>query len=131
MRNHPGDPLMQVSRGIRWDDGKQIRLVAVLLLSLATLFAYAMSQRATTSGPAGFVSVVVGEQPASGDAPERAVDRLGGDVEQHLGVIDGFVASVPADRVDDLGAAGIGFNDLHTTQSSLEDIFVDLVRQQS
>ena len=30
--------------------------------------------------------------------------------------------------LDDLGAAGIGFKDLHTTQSSLEDIFVDLVR---
>ena len=33
--------------------------------------------------------------------------------------------------LDDLAAAGIGFNDLYTTQSSLEDIFVDLVRQQS
>jgi ABC-2 type transport system ATP-binding protein len=31
--------------------------------------------------------------------------------------------------LDDLGAAGIGFKDLKTTQSSLEDIFVDLVRQ--
>ncbi len=29
--------------------------------------------------------------------------------------------------LDDLGAAGIGFKDLHTTQSSLEEIFVDLV----
>jgi ABC-2 type transport system ATP-binding protein len=29
----------------------------------------------------------------------------------------------------DLSQAGIGFKDLHTTQSSLEDIFVDLVRQ--
>jgi ABC-2 type transport system ATP-binding protein len=29
----------------------------------------------------------------------------------------------------DLGIAGIGFKDLHTTQSSLEEIFVDLVRQ--
>src|SRR6266516_3721457 len=29
----------------------------------------------------------------------------------------------------DLGAAGIGFRDLNTTQSSLEDIFVDLVRR--
>jgi ABC-2 type transport system ATP-binding protein len=28
-----------------------------------------------------------------------------------------------------LGAAGIRFRDLETTQSSLEDIFVDLVRQ--
>jgi ABC-2 type transport system ATP-binding protein len=31
--------------------------------------------------------------------------------------------------LDDLGAAGIAFKDLHTTQSSLEEIFVDLVRQ--
>src|SRR5207248_4102270 len=31
--------------------------------------------------------------------------------------------------LDDLNAAGIGFKDLQTTQSSLEDIFVDLVRQ--
>jgi ABC-2 type transport system ATP-binding protein len=31
--------------------------------------------------------------------------------------------------LDDLAAASITFNDLHTTQSSLEDIFVDLVRQ--
>jgi ABC-2 type transport system ATP-binding protein len=29
--------------------------------------------------------------------------------------------------LDDLSVAGIGFKDLHTTQSSLEDIFVDLV----
>ncbi len=33
--------------------------------------------------------------------------------------------------LDDLAAAGIGFNDLQTTQSSLEDTFVGLVRQQS
>jgi len=31
--------------------------------------------------------------------------------------------------LDDLGSAGIGFRDLHTTQSSLEDIFVDLVTE--
>ncbi|MEZ5763874.1 MAG: ABC transporter ATP-binding protein [Xanthobacteraceae bacterium] len=33
--------------------------------------------------------------------------------------------------LDELNAAGIGFNDLSTTQSSLEDIFVDLVRTRS
>jgi ABC-2 type transport system ATP-binding protein len=32
--------------------------------------------------------------------------------------------------LDDLTQAGIGFKDLQTTQSSLEDIFVDLVRQE-
>jgi ABC-2 type transport system ATP-binding protein len=31
--------------------------------------------------------------------------------------------------LDDLAAAGIGFKDLQTTQTSLEDIFVDLVRE--
>jgi ABC-2 type transport system ATP-binding protein len=31
--------------------------------------------------------------------------------------------------LDDLQRAGIGFSDLRTTQSSLEDIFVGLVRQ--
>lgn len=36
---------------------------------------------------------------------------------------DGIVA-----LLDDLTAAGIGFKDLHTTQSSLEDIFVGLLR---
>ena len=33
--------------------------------------------------------------------------------------------------LDDLGAAGIEFKDLQTTQSSLEEIFVDLVREKA
>ncbi|WP_290649708.1 ABC transporter ATP-binding protein [Aquisalimonas sp.] len=36
-----------------------------------------------------------------------------------------------AHLLQDLSAAGIAFRDLHTEQSSLEDIFVDLVREQS
>ena len=31
--------------------------------------------------------------------------------------------------LDELGHAGVRFNDLQTTQSSLEDIFVDLVKE--
>ena len=38
-------------------------------------------------------------------------------------------ASGIADLLGELEAAGIGFRDLRTTQSSLEDIFVDLVRR--
>jgi ABC-2 type transport system ATP-binding protein len=30
-----------------------------------------------------------------------------------------------------LGEAGLTFKDLHTTQSSLEDIFVDLVKREA
>ena len=37
-------------------------------------------------------------------------------------------SGIPA-LLKDLGAAGIGFKDLHTTQSSLEEIFVDLVSE--
>jgi ABC-2 type transport system ATP-binding protein len=33
--------------------------------------------------------------------------------------------------LDDLNAAGIEFRDLQTTQSSLEEIFVDLVRERA
>jgi ABC-2 type transport system ATP-binding protein len=32
-----------------------------------------------------------------------------------------------AELLQDLGRAGIAFRDLHTTQSSLEDIFVELI----
>jgi ABC-2 type transport system ATP-binding protein len=35
------------------------------------------------------------------------------------------------DLLKDLGGAGIGFKDLHTTQRSLEDIFVSLVREKA
>ena len=42
----------------------------------------------------------------------------------------GSHAAARCGRHDDLGRAGIGFKDLHTTQSSLEEIFVDLVRQE-
>jgi ABC-2 type transport system ATP-binding protein len=34
-----------------------------------------------------------------------------------------------SDLLNALGAAGIRFKDLHTTEKSLEDIFVGLVRQ--
>jgi ABC-2 type transport system ATP-binding protein len=37
-------------------------------------------------------------------------------------------SGIPA-LLKDLDRAGVGFKDLHTTQSSLEEIFVDLVRQ--
>jgi ABC-2 type transport system ATP-binding protein len=36
-------------------------------------------------------------------------------------------SGIPA-LLEDLDRAGVGFKDLHTTQSSLEEIFVDLVR---
>jgi serine protease AprX len=48
------------------------------------------------------VSVIVRELPGEGSVPERAVEALGGDVERHIPIIDGFVAEVPATAVPEL-----------------------------
>jgi serine protease AprX len=48
------------------------------------------------------VSVIVRELPGESNVPERAVEALGGDVEQHIPIIDGFVAEVPAGAVPEL-----------------------------
>jgi ABC-2 type transport system ATP-binding protein len=60
---------------------------------------------------------------------------LAGDGKELIYSYDTQSSNTQAERtgitalLDDLGAAGITFKDIKTTQSSLEDIFVDLVRQ--
>ncbi|MEW6475025.1 MAG: S8 family peptidase [Actinomycetota bacterium] len=64
-------------------------------------------------GPAGLtpavadtnVSVVVQTEPGSGQAAADAVTRVGGHVDVPLPIIDGFSATVPADRVAALEAS--------------------------
>ena len=46
------------------------------------------------------VGVIVRELSGSLDGPERAVERLGGEVGRHISIIDGFVARVPAGGVE-------------------------------
>ena len=46
------------------------------------------------------VSVIVREQPVAGSGPERLVETLGGQVGRHISIIDGFVATVPASRIE-------------------------------
>jgi serine protease AprX len=64
----------------------------------------AAAQSPTTSvlsaSSAESVSVIVRELPGAGDGPEAAVTAVGGTVAEPLGLIGGFTASVPADRVD-------------------------------
>jgi serine protease AprX len=61
---------------------------------------------ALASAQARPVSVIVQEFPGAGNAPERAVAALGGTVEEPLGIINGFSATLPADRLGVLRAAG-------------------------
>jgi hypothetical protein len=60
---------------------------------------------ALAAADAAPVSIIVQEFPGAGNAPERAVAALGGTVEEPLGIIDGFSAVLPADRLGALRAA--------------------------
>jgi serine protease AprX len=63
----------------------------------------AVAEAATPSAAAP-VQVVVREDPGAGAAAQQAVARLGGSVGRELKLINGFTASVPADRLDVLRA---------------------------
>jgi serine protease AprX len=51
------------------------------------------------------VEVIVQEAAGAGDLPEQAVTALGGTVEEPLGIIGGFTATLPGDRLPALRAA--------------------------
>jgi Subtilase family len=76
----------------------------VLLLVLALMVATLPANRGSVSSDHSDrpVSVIVRELPGESSVPERAVEALGGDVERHIPIIDGFVAEVPAAAVPEL-----------------------------
>ena len=79
------------------------RLVAA---SLGAVLAGALPAAAGLSPASGqpSVTVVVQAQPGAGQGPADTVVRLGGHVDAALPIIDGFSATLPADRVADLEA---------------------------
>ena len=79
-----------------------VAAAAAVLAGTATAPALAETPQASTADP---VSVIVRELAGAGDRPEKAVTALGGDVVRALDVIDGFEATLPADRVSALRAA--------------------------
>jgi subtilisin family serine protease len=84
-----------VASGMSWGHPKKGRLLKALL-GLAVILLGTAPASAVAGRPTGrTASVIVRELPGAGDAPERAVARMGGRVGAHLGIIDGFVAEVP------------------------------------
>jgi serine protease AprX len=75
------------------------------IMTIATTAAVAMgaaapvAAQASTDAATEPVSVIVREDAGAGQGPEQAVSALGGTVEEPLGIIDGFSATVPADRL--------------------------------
>ncbi len=94
---------MRIAFGISWNDSKKGQYLAAVGLSLGLLFAsmpgLGQSMAQATSE---MVSVIVRELPGSGSAPEQMVEDLGGDVGRHIGIIDGFVATVPEASIPSL-----------------------------
>ena len=74
---------------------------STLLLGFAPASGASHSSLPMDSG-ARTVSVIVEELPGAGRGPEELVERLGGEVQRHYGIIHGFVAQVPQGRLQRL-----------------------------
>ncbi|NEK87057.1 S8 family serine peptidase [Blastococcus saxobsidens] len=107
--NPQGSPPRAPSIGVTWGGiprhAGRAMTVAVATLVAAGLTGPATAAAATLSSSADQVSVIVREKAGSGQGPERAVSAFGGSVTRQLGIIGGFTAQVPVDRIDALRAA--------------------------
>jgi serine protease AprX len=103
--------------GVTWGgipfQARRAMTVAAATLVVAGLAGPTAANAATTTtaSSAHQVSVIVRELDGAGNAPERAVSAFGGSVGHQLGIMGGFTAKVPADRLDALrsitGVAGV------------------------
>jgi serine protease AprX len=102
----PGAPTYGVTWGGVPLQARRAMTVAVATLVAAGLAGPTTASAATTmsASSADGVSVIVRETGGAGSAPERAVSAFGGTVVRELGILGGFTASVPADRIDALRA---------------------------
>jgi serine protease AprX len=120
-----------VNLSVSWDDSKKKRGAAALLVGLLLLVPIPRSSRAHTAS-ASMAAVIVESLPGATDTARHAVGDLGGAVGRDLGIIDGFVATVPADAIDALrNTSGVravtvdGSVRLHTTADETYDPTID------
>jgi subtilase family protein len=100
-------------------------LLAATAAALAVALAPAIAP--PPSAASHDVSVIVRELPGAGDSPERLVHELGGRVERHIRIIRGFIAEVPAARLDALRSSSSIYSvtrnariELHQVSSSYD-----------
>src|SRR5687768_5931330 len=108
--NQRGSTLEAPACGVTWG-GVPMFARRAMTVGLATLVAAGVAgpaSAATTASAAEDVSVIVREVAGAGDAAEQAVARFGGTVGKQLGILGGFTAEVPSDRMAELRAvAGV------------------------
>jgi hypothetical protein len=98
--------------GVTWGgvplQARRAMTVAVATLVAAGLAGPASAAAATRASSADDVSVIVRELAGAGNGPEQAVSAFGGAVGRQLGILGGFTAEVPSDRLAALRAvAGV------------------------
>src|SRR4051794_4405690 len=93
--------------GVTWGGPPRVATRGLTVVAAAAIIA-GMAGPAVAAPPtassADQVAVIVQELPNSGDRAEQAVAALGGKVTGSFDVIDGFTATVPADRLNVLRA---------------------------
>jgi serine protease AprX len=97
---------MQIARAISWNDTKKSPRGRMLLAGAVAASFLALPAASTRLVDAvdRMVSVIVRELPGAGSVPEDAVLGMGGAVKDHIRIIRGFVAQVPADTLHRLRA---------------------------
>jgi serine protease AprX len=77
-------------------------VAAATVMAIGFVGPAAAQASSVSASDAEDVSVIVRELTGSGNGPEHAVEALGGTVGEPLGLIEGFSATVPGDRLDAL-----------------------------
>jgi serine protease AprX len=133
--NQRGPTLDAPSYGVTWGglpmQARRFMTVGVATLVAAGLTGPAVAQAATPQSSAEDVSVIVREVDGAGNAPERAVEALGGTVGYQLGIIDGFGATLPADRLGYLRSAAGVFSVTENAAVTLNDAGTAAVQDQT
>jgi serine protease AprX len=81
------------------------RTTAGILAGIIAAAAAGPASALPVDAGARHVRLVVMEAEGSGQAPERAVERLGGTVDARFGLIDGLAVTLPAEAVAELRSA--------------------------
>lgn len=88
------------TRGLGWDDPGKAKVKAVLCVALLLAFVPVAVGGATTAEADDPVTLIIQETDYQSTAAEEVVSSLGGEVKAEIGIIEGFVATVPAGAVE-------------------------------
>ncbi len=92
-------------RGLSWDENERRGKSTALFVSLALVLSLLATGFAPVPAVAsGDVDVIVQETNPVSTAAETLVERLGGTVRDHIALIGGFTATIPASTLDLLAA---------------------------